>query len=248
METPFVRLIGGGNRMAREGPIPHDDRTLKVLERRRTRYAQKKASKVAQTGKEALQRGGKIFEEMILHWFRWQGLDPDRRRELYFRGLQGSNGCSETREIDGFFPGLNLLMEARLSVQGMRALKKEHHQLLTSLEVLRHVEAEAQPLVVFVKVGPEPIESHPRDLLEDMRLNVGALERTWSEGLRVDGWLNVPRVVFDIFELRDWMVQHSRWDLHPSIVTEAQLFAEERWMWRQRAYEQRAKLHGNGKE
>ena len=72
------------------------------------------------------------------------------------------------------------------------------------------------------------------------------MERCWSEGLRVDGWLNIPRVVFDIHELQAWFVQHGGWQVHPSILREAQWFAECRWMWRAHEFEQRARLFGNG--
>ena len=240
MDPHLVELVGGGERMGRNGPIPL---SLEILvERRALKIERLKqlGAKRAPDEIEALARSGQIFEEVVLEWLAEQQLFADIRRRVYFRYWDAAGReLSSVREIDGLVNGNFTpprLIETVVSVQGVYRYWNKRGQLLETLPILRRAVPEVQPLMVFIAVGPEPVATFPSEICTDLTLNVAALQSyrlaSLEPRLPYCNYL-VPCVVIPMKKIFEFANSRG-WNLHPSLVTLAEQFAQARYARRKR--------------
>lgn len=240
-----VHLIVGGEIPTKHGPKPLPSGDVERSIEKRLRFARLKGKQSLRHVREpelvALERLGQIFEMVGRQWLTEQGCHFSPFRNLLFETTKNGEPMREVREVDGIVLNkrgeVKLLVEIRLSTQGMHAVGTKRRQLSEALHIARVRWPKAKGLLMFIRVGnhvlPEErlVRSQPGWLFERHRFCLDRLPGAWRQ-------METPMIAMPFNPFWDYAVRNG-WELNPELRTLANAYALKRYWRRRKNYEER---------
>ncbi|MCB0344931.1 MAG: hypothetical protein KDD66_07430 [Bdellovibrionales bacterium] len=235
-----VLMIAGDNRKDHHGfPLPENERELRQARLRRRKRAEhlgrRRPPEGADSALYALSWLGMTMEEVVRDWLYEQGFELDPRHEIYYteRGEDGRECPATSREVDAVVVDRRgrprMLVEVRLSVQGMRAIHSKMYQLGTTLSILRTQPKwkRLKPLIVYIAVGDHQneVQTAPNWLVSD----AFDISPQWQRAYHPDEiiGIGIPRIVIPLAWLWNYALGLG-WELEEDLWVQAEWFARDR--------------------